>query len=890
MKKIVFSFLLVVAAAIGFTACNELEQTPSPEGYNVILRAGNPEANPSTKTVMDGVKVNWNAGDMIGVSNGTAKSNVGFTSTLTEPASFSKFASSTAVSGDLYAYYPFTTNGVSDEGLAKIDIPTIQNPSVSSFDGNADVLVSKEFTVDETTEIVDLEFTRATSVIKVVLQDTDNKLSGEVLKSLTFTTESVNITGRAYLSFNDQALTEIYYNQSKSAKAEYANADRFSIDGTNPVLLSVFPVTLSADSKLTISAVTDTKNIVKEITLPSSLSFSAGKITTLNISIRESNISNAAGLDLPISDYYSWNDQTSEDSNTDLSSTITEYTDDNGVSYFESASKLYAGKNGALKLGTGSSSGYFKTVPLNLSSAFDIHISTLKYSSDAGQVKVYVDEDCVKTITPDASLTLTTIECDAATSTSFIRVETTEKRAYIDQFIVVAHGESVPGPKPAILASNPSDVAATVTSVEVPYEIKNPVSGVSLTAEIASDASWITLATVSEDKIVFTINQQAADATNARSGNVTLKYAGANDKVITITQSAPSNIDILNIALTGVPNNGGYTAWDGKQSNTSAVYAGQSAGGNSSIQLRSTSPSGIVTTSSGGYAKKVTVTWQSNTSSGRKLDIYGKNSAYSSSSDLYGDDAGLLIGSIVYGTSTELTIPYDCQYIGLRSNSNALYITEISIEWSATASGTPLPSATYDVSIASSISNGTVTANKTTGIEAGESITLTISPEPNCKLETLTVDGTDVTSSVEDDEYSFTMPAHNVSVQAYFVSTLSNVSFTYADFVGQGVSGSGGAISSTKDGITVSSDNGFGDAAHVRVYSGGKITVSSTSTITRIELISTASGTSNNGPSKISTDNGNYSYSGNTGTWVGSANSVTFNATAQFRFTEIKVY
>ena len=88
------------------------------------------------------------------------------------------------------------------------------------------------------------------------------------------------------------------------------------------------------------------------------------------------------------------------------------------------------------------------------------------------------------------------------------------------------------------------------------------------------------------------------------------------------------------------------------------MYAGQSAGGNESIQLRSNnSNSGIVTTASGGKATKVAVVWNSNTSNGRTLNVYGKNAPYSAATDLYSTSTqGTLLGTIVYGTSTEFVI------------------------------------------------------------------------------------------------------------------------------------------------------------------------------------------------------------------------------------------
>ena len=140
--------------------------------------------------------------------------------------------------------------------------------------------------------------------------------------------------------------------------------------------------------------------------------------------------------------------------------------------------------------------------------------------------------------------------------------------------------------------------------------------------------------------------------------------------------------DVLNLAFTGVEDGAGYTNWSEKRG-VAAIYAGNSAGGNGSIQLRSNNNnSGIVTTVSNSKVKKITVVWHENTVSGRTLNVYGKNTAYSAATDLYNStDQGTLLGTIVCGTSTVLEITGDYKYIGLRSNSSAMYLTSVSIDW-----------------------------------------------------------------------------------------------------------------------------------------------------------------------------------------------------------------
>lgn len=133
-----------------------------------------------------------------------------------------------------------------------------------------------------------------------------------------------------------------------------------------------------------------------------------------------------------------------------------------------------------------------------------------------------------------------------------------------------------------------------------------------------------------------------------------------------------------------------YTSFTGVKATSDAVYAGNSATSYNAIQLRSNnSNSGIVTTASGGKAVSVTVRWNSNTNTSRELDIYGKNTAYSQATELYSSTAatkGTKLGTLSYNASPQtLTISGDYEYIGIRSNSGALYLDEVQIVWNVGA-------------------------------------------------------------------------------------------------------------------------------------------------------------------------------------------------------------
>ena len=197
-------------------------------------------------------------------------------------------------------------------------------------------------------------------------------------------------------------------------------------------------------------------------------------------------------------------------------------------------------------------------------------------------------------------------------------------------------------------------------------------------AETDNEPTFVTAATMGDNDITY--------------------YAVFATATTTTGGGASSVVDELTLESTGVSSGSTtYSDWSGVTGTSGAVYAGQSAGDKESIQLRSkNSNSGIITTTSGGKATKVTVVWNSNTDDTRIINVYGKNSAYSAASDLYGDNAGTLIGTIAK-SETELTISDNYEYIGIRSASGALYLDKVSITWT-TGSGSTTTYSGYTTS------------------------------------------------------------------------------------------------------------------------------------------------------------------------------------------------
>ena len=125
-----------------------------------------------------------------------------------------------------------------------------------------------------------------------------------------------------------------------------------------------------------------------------------------------------------------------------------------------------------------------------------------------------------------------------------------------------------------------------------------------------------------------------------------------------------------------------YTDFKDVTSTSGIKYAGNSASDGSNIQLRSkNSHSGIVSTTAKRILTKVEVEWGTGNTSSRTIDIYGYNTAFNDATELYNTKA-VKLGSIgTSSTSFEVPAGTKYAYVGVRSNSGAIYLASISFTW-----------------------------------------------------------------------------------------------------------------------------------------------------------------------------------------------------------------
>ena len=250
--------------------------------------------------------------------------------------------------------------------------------------------------------------------------------------------------------------------------------------------------------------------------------------------------------------------------------------------------------------------------------------------------------------------------------------------------------------------------------------------------------------------------------------------------------------DVINAEFTGVTENV-FSLWGAKQgTKTGAYYKGRTATrttGDFGLRIQN-SNEGIVTTTSGGKVKSVTITIRMHKDP-RSLEVYAKNTAYSNPEDVWNSETrGTLIGSVnassVQDVTETVVFDTDYSYVGIKATGGAVNIPEISIAWE----GKPIPEVTTneasDIQYYGATLNGSFT-NAAGGIyEAGfywdttaEALAANAHP-----TQFVTTDGTNNTSG------SFSCELNSLNELTYYyyrayVLWLNTETNTYEEYLGE---------------------------------------------------------------------------------------------------------
>ena len=669
MKKIMLSLGLMLAALTLTNCSNEIDENinANTDGVAFELTA----AIDGDRTATDGFKTNWVAGDQINLFHAAAGTTtyVNDNAFKVDDAAAGHFVGTlkedlTAEAHDWYALYPYDTNYTTPNGTRYYKLwaqsQAVEANSTAHVVGKNGPLYGVATEV-ATGDPVKVKMHHLGTLLKVKV---GNEAEDFTIESIKIAAAQSYLTGSFYVGFDSTGITKM-----TMSGASYANknvtltCDTFVEVGTDGNDLcfyaAVAPFTAPAGEKLTITVTTDkgVATIFKDV--PEGTEFKAGVVNSLNVYIED--LKTPDHITLP------W---TEDFSNKDLSkytlknggTTTSHYPDDKLAGGAAKGELLISKENGSMTA-TITSDGTAKTLNFWFNSNYpaDVKVSTTSSGVTITKVKV------------GGSLAAYTVAlAEGVESFNLTLTNTKDSNLRVDDIVLTEEA-------PAMTSIAVTDVVSTSFNTGDTFKFDGVVKAV-----YANGTE-----TVVESG--YDVDDSTVDMNVAETYTVTVTYKGFSTtySIIVNDKNVVQNYtDVLNRTLTG--NTGtSYVNWSGKTSNSPAVYAGNSAGGNSSIQLRSNnSNSGIVTTTSGGYVTKVVVEWNSNTTSGRTLNVYGKNTAYSDATDLYNSSKqGTKIGTIVKGTSTELTINGEYKYIGLRSNSSAMYITKIEVYWSSQLGG-----------------------------------------------------------------------------------------------------------------------------------------------------------------------------------------------------------
>lgn len=359
----------------------------------------------------------------------------------------------------------------------------------------------------------------------------------------------------------------------------------------------------------------------------------------------------------------------------------------------------------------------------------------------------------------------------------------------------------------AVYNSLDQEIIKVTTQGEITYSVDNTELG-----SVNNLSGEVTLVSGATGTLKVTAEYAGSEEYKPCTGYYTLKVKPAQ---VTPTGTG----DEITYSFVGVESTS-YTPWTDKTGTSGAVYAGKTAGGNTSVQMRSSgSDCGIVTTTSAGKVTFVTVDWNDATSPSRTLDIYGKNEPYSAASDLYDSTTqGTLLGSICIDDGVDqLAITGDYAYIGIRSNNGALWCNKITIYWETSASTAVATTTTID---ASGITN-TDLNNGTAAGSLSAAVALASDGSP--------ISGATVTWSSSDPTVA-TIDADGVVTLGAAGTT--TITVTYAGVSGQYESSSdtyeltvtdSGSSTATGDYVKVTSDTDLTDGEYLIVYEDGSL-------------------------------------------------------------------
>lgn len=295
MKKII-SWGVMLAAAFTLTNCaKEIDnpaQQPESAGYPFEIVASTVD----TKTVNDGMSTKWAANDQINLFHAVTgdadyQSNGAFTVKDVEAGSFTGNLSETLdveEEYDWYALYPYReilkTPAAKNQADGYTYIGHSQGLNQTGYGSKASLKgsICPLYGIAKAVPGADMPTITMNHLSSIVAINITNDTDKELTVTTASLTAAEKIVGSFYIDFT---ATSVKYTPSEGYASEiatvYVSEGEPLEKGESAILyLAIKPFTAAAGQKLTLSV----NAYSKEITLPKDVTFSAGKIKTVNFS------------------------------------------------------------------------------------------------------------------------------------------------------------------------------------------------------------------------------------------------------------------------------------------------------------------------------------------------------------------------------------------------------------------------------------------------------------------------------------------------------------------------------------------------------------------------------------------------------------------------------
>ncbi|WP_417007531.1 hypothetical protein [Alistipes putredinis] len=301
MKTFFKSILAVAVCASLFAACSKDDTVSDPSnGRKVtmtVTASSELESASGSRTTYDPLtgKVSWNAtGEFLQVLETAASTTVFATSQEgVISGDIAKFAvtfpaneNTPLVYNAVYPASAWVTSSNTDITNMKVITPTVQQPTATSFDSNADLLIAKSISVESQPTELQMSFGRAVAIGKMTVK---NLASAESVLGVKFTAPDKKVTGRSYVDMTAGTIKEYGYINNFADNVTLNYSSEMNITANSEAGMTAyftcFPFEVAAGETFTVTVTTATKIFTKTVTVQEGrpLAFAAGDSSTFAV-------------------------------------------------------------------------------------------------------------------------------------------------------------------------------------------------------------------------------------------------------------------------------------------------------------------------------------------------------------------------------------------------------------------------------------------------------------------------------------------------------------------------------------------------------------------------------------------------------------------------------